>query len=248
MSVGTKLNFRNIIPSLITVAALVSGFMSILTTAEALRTNRGDLLITAAQLIMLAMVLDGIDGFAARALRGTTDFGAELDTFVDFSAFGIAPAALLSAVLLDGDMGLWRFILPALIVVSGACRLARFRTKDPHRGLGGYTGLPITMNAAWIALAVFVTQILFPTEPILTQGPFAVFFQACILLFITLQVSSFRYPKPEKNLVLFFTLISFVALLWVLQPLLAVRVALLLILLGLGFVLWPAVRWVIRRS
>jgi CDP-diacylglycerol---serine O-phosphatidyltransferase len=221
--------------------------MSILTSVEALRTSRSDLLIVAAQLIMLTLILDGLDGFMARALRGTSEFGAELDTFVDFSAFGVAPAVLLFAVLLNGDLGLWRFILPALIVVSGACRLARFRTKDPQRGLGGYTGLPITLNATWVALSVFVTQILFPGEPILTQGPFAVFFQACILLFITLQVSSVRYPKPEKNLVLFFTMISIGTLLWILQPLLAVRVALLFILLGLAFVLSPVVRWVIRR-
>ena len=70
---------------------MLAGFLSILVTFEGMHMARPDLYSSAAQLIMLAMILDGLDGNVARMLKGESDFGAELDTYVDMTAFGIAP-------------------------------------------------------------------------------------------------------------------------------------------------------------
>ena len=89
-------NWRQIIPTLFTLAAMLCGFFSILFALE------GELYyLLSAQFIMLAMILDGIDGKVARMLKGTTAFGAELDTYVDMMAFGLAPAILIYQVALS---------------------------------------------------------------------------------------------------------------------------------------------------
>ena len=68
-------NWRQIIPTLFTLAAMLCGFFSILFALEG-----EPYYLLSAQFIMLAMILDGIDGKVARLLKGTSDFGAELDT------------------------------------------------------------------------------------------------------------------------------------------------------------------------
>ena len=74
------LNWRQVVPTFITLAAMLSGFLSILTTFWGMHMDRPDLYSRAAQLIMLAMILDGLDGNVARLLKGCSPFGAELDT------------------------------------------------------------------------------------------------------------------------------------------------------------------------
>ncbi|MDP6847917.1 MAG: CDP-alcohol phosphatidyltransferase family protein, partial [Kiritimatiellia bacterium] len=95
------MKWRQAVPTSVTIVAMLSGFLSILVTMEGIRTGEPyPYYRWAAQLIMLAMILDGIDGNVARALRGQSEFGGELDTYVDMTAFGIAPAILIFAVTL----------------------------------------------------------------------------------------------------------------------------------------------------
>lgn len=188
------MNARPIIPVTFTFAALVAGFMSIIMTA-------GQNFEAAAKLIMLALLLDGLDGTLARMLKATTRFGGELDTYVDFTAFGLAPAFLAYEMVLK-DAGLGGLLLACAIVASGAARLSRFRVVDPYRGQRGYLGLPITVNAGWIALFVIVAESGFVSEDwlSLTRGPSATFLWTCVTAMVFLQVSRIRYGKPTKNL------------------------------------------------
>ncbi len=230
-------SWRRIVPSLVTLSALFFGFASILATLESMRLGTPHLLARSAQYIMLALILDGLDGNLARWLKGTTDFGAELDTFVDFTAFGAAPAVLIYAVMLQGASPCWRIILPALIVFSGALRLSKFRLKDPLRGQGGFIGLPITVNSSWIALSAFAALVLRPGDPILVTGPVAFAFQLPILVMIALQLSNLRYPKPSNKPRYFAPAVLVVLLLWVLSEITAAWIAVLLALGCLGYVL-----------
>ena len=75
------------IPNLITSLNLVSGFIGIIFAA------RGDI-ISASWLIAAAMVLDYLDGFAARLLNAYSDLGKELDSLADIVSFGVAPAII----------------------------------------------------------------------------------------------------------------------------------------------------------
>lgn len=229
---------RQVIPSLVTVSAMLAGFISILVTIQGMLIEPENLDMPnywfrlSAQLIMLSMILDGIDGNLARWLRGTSDFGAELDTYVDLTAFGIAPAILIFAVALQNRNEVWRILLPSVVALSGMVRLARFKVKDPLRGQGGYAGLPITANAGWVAMFVLISE----TPPLdkfsLHQGKIAILFLAGIIIFIILQVTNFRYPKPTKKAMLFVPCIILVAMLFAPRQNIALTAACTLLFLG----------------
>ena len=168
---------------------MASGFFSILMTLD-------DWHLAAARLILLAMILDGLDGHLARGLNATSKFGAELDTYVDLTAFGIAPAVLVyEQAALSGHKAAG-FLLSMAVVISGVIRLARFKAQDDFRGQKGYTGLPITISAGWVALLTLMSQ----AEP--ERFSFNLFV-VTLLICLLLQVSNARYPKPTKNLVHF---------------------------------------------
>ncbi|KAF0159260.1 MAG: phosphatidylserine synthase [Syntrophaceae bacterium] len=234
---GILANWRKIIPTMVTLSALFFAFASILSTQEAMRLGTPALLALSAQYIMIALILDGLDGNLARWFKGTTDFGAELDTFVDFLAFGVAPAALLYAILLDGPSALWRVILPLAIVFSSALRLARFRLKDPFRGQEGFIGLPVTVNSSWIALAAFAAQVMYPEEHLLVKGPVAIVFQFFIILMISLQLSNLRYPKASNKIRFFAPAGLLVLFLWILSETYAAWLAIALIFICFMYVL-----------
>ena len=189
--------WRQIIPTLFTLTAMVAGLFSIL---QACSGNY----VLSAKLIMLAMMLDGLDGFVARKLNGTTTFGAELDTFVDLVSFGVAPAVLVYQITLK-DFGLLGLIIVSSIVISGALRLSRFKVINQGHGQQGYFGLPITIVAGLIALAVMLTQSDFlNTETLnLSKGYFAIFIWCNVIICVILQVSNIRYQKPTTKLIVF---------------------------------------------
>jgi CDP-diacylglycerol---serine O-phosphatidyltransferase len=187
------MTWRHVIPVSFTLGALLAGFCSMLMSAA------GEY-VQSAQLIMLSMILDGLDGAVARLLKGTTKLGAELDTFVDFSSFGVAPAILAYQAALK-DFGVWGVLIVSAMVLSGALRLSRFRIVDPFRGGRGYLGLPITVNGGWVTLFVFATQVgLGDVEWFnLHRGPMAAFVWASTLVFVALQISHVHYHKPTKD-------------------------------------------------
>lgn len=239
--VRTFINWRQMIPSIITLGAMLAGFLSIVYVVQGVKagpevTNEFGI---AARLIMLAMILDGIDGNVARWLKGTSEFGAELDTYVDMTAFGLAPAILIFAVAMKAGTPDWiRVLLPSAVALSGVVRLARFKVADPLRGQGGYGGLPITANAGWVALFVFISQVphtgkvdLFSLQ----QGWFATVFLVGILIFISLQVSNVRYPKPTKKAALFIPCVILVFLFVLLPKDYSIWVAVVMLMLGLAY-------------
>ncbi|MCC6428668.1 MAG: phosphatidylcholine/phosphatidylserine synthase [Phycisphaerales bacterium] len=145
---------RHIVPNLITTLSLCAGLSSI-HFALKLDWDR------AIMAVLVAAVLDGLDGRAARMLRATSNFGVVLDSLADFLAFGVGPAMILHRWLL-GDpakMGKWEAIGLAGVmtfVLCSALRLARFTAaaKTHKAGQGPsrfFVGLP-TPAAAMIVL------------------------------------------------------------------------------------------------
>ena len=220
------LTWRQIIPISVTLAAMMSGFFSILVTLESMgKPDPGQYHVWAAQFIMLAMLLDGLDGNLARWLRGTSEIGAELDTYVDLTAFGIAPALLIYTVSLQSSPAM-RVLMTSAVVLSGV--------------------LPITVCAGWVALFVFISQSDPPVfrsirspgqeELWLTQGPMAGLFLLGILGFIFLQVSNVRYPKPSKKAIVYIFSVVLVALLFVPAFKLSMYSAAIMIVLGVSYI------------
>ncbi len=242
------LSWRQIIPTVVTLAAMLCGFLSILATVWGMYMDRVDLYRRAAQLIILAMLLDGMDGNLARFLKGSSAFGAELDTYVDLTAFGIAPAILIFAVTFQGsDAPNWRMLLlPSMVALSGVVRLARFKVSDPLRGQAGYAGLPITANAAWVALLVFISQ----SEPLsrfsLHQGPVAILFLFGVLVFISLQVSNVRYPKPSKKAAIFIPVLVLAVFFFLPARDISLATAWVMIALGVSYIILGP--WYMRQT
>lgn len=186
-------SWRKLVPSIFTFAALCCGVGSILASAK-------EHFYLAALLILVALILDGLDGTIARLLHGQTDFGAELDTFVDITAFGTAPAVLIYMQPDFLNIPYWAEIAAFLVVMSGASRLSRFRIVDPYRGQRGYLGLPITVAAALIA--VFMIAFECKAEIPWIESHFAAIAigaWVCVFAMLVLQVSTVRYSKPTKN-------------------------------------------------
>ncbi len=119
--------FRVIAPNLITLLALCLGLTAIRLAYE----GRLELAIFS---ILVAAVLDGIDGRIARLLKGTTRFGAELDSLSDFVNFGVAPALVLYSFILHEVRGIG-WIVALVFAIASCLRLARFNVmlEDPHR-------------------------------------------------------------------------------------------------------------------
>ena len=222
--------WRKAIPCACTFAALCAGVGSILAAGA------GSFLLSA-QLILVSLILDGLDGTLARLLRAQTSFGAELDTFVDITSFGIAPAVLLYFYPDGGlrNVPFWGLALTFLYVMSGAARLSRFRVVDPYRGQRGFLGLPITTAAGFVAAYLIALESADGSGlPIsLTGGPLAAGFWLAMLLMLVLQVSHIRYSKPTKNPKVLIPFMAFIVMLFI--PSVAIYSAMMIFAYGVWF-------------
>nr|WP_255696825.1 phosphatidylcholine/phosphatidylserine synthase [Sandaracinobacteroides sayramensis] len=140
------------IPNAITMLALCSG-------ATGVRFAISGEFDKAAAAIVIAGLLDGIDGRVARLLRGTSRFGAELDSLSDVTAFGVAPALILYLWALN-DLGRFGWVVALALAVCCALRLARFNAaldqEDlPKKRLGFTTGVPAPAGAGIALMPLF---------------------------------------------------------------------------------------------
>ena len=111
--------------------------------------------------IVVAAVLDGIDGRIARLLKGATRFGAELDSLSDVTAFGVAPALIVYLWSLQYLPGVG-WVIALSHAVTCALRLARFNAQidaapQPHKRAGYLTGVPAPVGAALTLSPLFLT-------------------------------------------------------------------------------------------
>lgn len=168
-----------LLPSLLTTANIFCGFQSIVMTFQ------GDFHF-AAVLIIIAGVLDGLDGRIARMTGGTSEFGGEYDSLADVVSFGLAPAFLLHVWGLT-PLRRIGWILAFLFLICGAIRLARFNIQHGASDRRYFVGLPIPMAAA--ALSGFVLAFRRPITDRIISGSFAVL----VLVISLLMVSRVRY-------------------------------------------------------
>jgi CDP-diacylglycerol--serine O-phosphatidyltransferase len=157
---------HRIIPNMLTLMALIAGITSI----QKAINGQFD---TAVLMLLAAAILDTLDGAAARALKSSSEFGAQLDSLSDFLAFGVAPSLILYEWVLD-DAGKLGWIATIALPVAAALRLARFnvmakKTDDmPAWKKGYFSGVP---SPAGAGLALFPIYIWFMLSP----GTFDVF-------------------------------------------------------------------------
>jgi len=170
-----------LIPSLFTTGNLICGFFSIISTFS------GQYL-QAAVFVILAHLLDGLDGFVARLTKTTSQFGIEFDSLADLVSFGLAPAVLVYYWALL-PWGTWGWLAACLYVVCGALRLARFNVQIGTVERSYFVGLPVPGAAEMIAATVLMYYFLGGEGA--TNKRFILLL--VIYLLAGLMVSNFRY-------------------------------------------------------
>lgn len=151
---AAKIGIIKILPSLITLMALIAGVTSIQ------KAIGGD--FEAAVLMLLAAALfDVLDGAVARALKAQSEFGAQLDSLSDFLAFGVAPAIMLHEWTMV-DAGKLGWIASIVFPVAAALRLARFNVAAktghdlPLWKKRYFSGVPTPAGAGLVMMPIYV--------------------------------------------------------------------------------------------
>ena len=159
---------RVVIPNLVTLAALALGLTSIRFAIE----GNFEYAVVA---VIGAAILDGLDGRIARAIRGTSRFGAELDSLADFVDFGVAPALILYLSSLDRIKSFGWFAA-LIFVIAAALRLARFNTMlddrdKPAWHANFFVGMPAPAGAiiGLLPLYVHLSGMILPSWHVPTQ-------------------------------------------------------------------------------
>src|SRR4051794_12956255 len=205
---------RTLVPNLITLLALCAGLTAIRLAIEAK-------LEWAVAAIVFAATLDGIDGRVARMLKGTSRFGAELDSLADFVNFGVAPALILYFWGLH-ELGYAGWIAAMVFAICTGLRLARFNIMidDPNRppwAANFFVGMPAPGGAITVLLPIYVYLLGMPRLAFVAPVTLVYTLAIAFLMVSRLPVfSGKRVGKriaPEMVLPVFVAVVLFFALL-----------------------------------
>lgn len=202
------LPLRAVAPNAVTALALCSGLsgvrFAILGQWE-----------QAVAMIMVAGVLDGIDGRIARLLHGESRFGAELDSLSDAISFGVSPALIVYFWSLR-DLPRIGWICSLLLAVFCALRLARFNAQidvaeQPHKSAGFLTGVPAPAGAG---LALLPMIAWFWSEQPVLRSPYLVAPWIALVAFLMVSsVATFSWSSLKLRRSIRFEAIALVVLL-----------------------------------
>jgi len=169
-------------------------------------------LVLAGIFIVIASVLDFLDGLAARVLNAYSEIGKQLDSLADIVSFGVAPGAILFTLLefsmfednlpiyeIAASWQQWLILFSSfLIPVFGAIRLARFNANTT--GESFFRGLPIPANGIfWAAMGLILEvpkyheylQVIYSTQNLLILGIFMSGMMVISMPMFSFKISSF---------------------------------------------------------
>ncbi len=181
------LSVGKLVPSILTLLALCCGI-------TAVRFGQDDQWSTAVTFVIAAMILDMLDGRAARLLGADSRFGAQLDSLADLVSFGVAPAIIMYMWSLR-EMGNAGWIIALIFCACGAIRLARFnvesvRDEGATKGNPYFTGLPTPAGACMALLPLLIS---FQWNDPLVRQPWI----SAVVIAITSAMMVSRLPTPS---------------------------------------------------
>jgi CDP-diacylglycerol--serine O-phosphatidyltransferase len=186
-----------VFPTALTVLNIFFGFVSILLSIRGFlasslgdHAEAGERFQLACYALLIAAIFDTFDGFVARAMHATSEFGKEYDSLADVVTFGAAPAILVWAWALNLFPRLGGGIA-FLFLVGGSLRLARFNimtAKTDHRY---FVGLPIPAGA--LAIAAIIN---YAPDPV-TDRRFAAIILVVVVGLAFAMVSTVRYRSQK---------------------------------------------------
>lgn len=205
---GTDNGFSlvQLLPNILTLTAICAG-------ASAIRFGVQGNYMLAVQLIIVAGVLDGLDGRLARALGATSKIGAELDSLADFLNFGVAPPLILYFWAMHDTPSLgWIAVL--IYSVCCAMRLARFNVGNKSECVKSdnryFEGVPSPAGALLVLLPMYLS-FTFADDPVF-PGIIIGAYMICVglLLISKIQIWSFKTTRiSRENVGLFLVAVIF---------------------------------------
>jgi CDP-diacylglycerol---serine O-phosphatidyltransferase len=198
-----KLPLVQLLPNFLTIAALCSGLTAV---RFAIAGQFG----MAVALILVAAVLDGLDGRMARLLKSQSDMGAELDSLCDLVNFGVAPALITYLWAFQG-MRSEGWIACLVYAVACLLRLARFNVsnRQPENDSNSFQGVPSPAGALLVLLPIFLANSFDGGQPV------AIWAVALWMVIVgALMVGRFRTPS-FKRATIYAETVSFVILAFV---------------------------------
>ena len=149
----SKIPLRLLVPNFFTVLSLCAGLTAIRMAIE----QRYEMAIA---LVVIAALLDGVDGRLARALKAQSKFGAELDSLADFVNFGVAPAVIVFIWGLGSLPRGFGWIVALVFALAMGLRLARFNSmidvERPKWQANYFTGMPAPAGAITVLLPLYL--------------------------------------------------------------------------------------------
>jgi len=223
-----------ILPNLFTTGSLFAAFYAIVQATNGFYEH-------SAIAIVVAAVLDSLDGRVARMTNTVSDFGKEYDSLVDLVAFGLAPALVFYAWGLK-DFGKIGWLTAFIYVATTALRLARFNTQDTKSDKY-FRGLPCP------AAAVLAATTLWTVQSYGLTGTWTVVTALLVMILLSAaMVSSFPYRSFKdldlKNRVPFMTLLALVLVF----VLISFDPPVVLLLLSVGFALSGPILWLFGKK
>ncbi len=194
---------KYIVPNFCTSCNFLIAVLSLFIVANFFDFGDTDIFILSSYFIVYCVLLDKLDGFFAKILNASSEFGAQFDSLADLVAFGVAPAFIVAFFLkgqsdwyLENKIFIW--ISSGLYVLCAAIRLAKYNAMD-IKGIGSsecFEGMPSTLAGG--LNAVFTILII---KYAVSDDNLYYLIASPILLTVTalLMISPFRLPKVKKR-------------------------------------------------
>ena len=197
-----------VIPNLFTTANLFCGFYSVIASMKGMYE-------IAAVAIIIAVVLDSMDGRIARMTHTTSRFGGEYDSLCDLVSFGVAPAIMIYNWSLF-SFGKWGWVAAFLFVVCGALRLARFNVQTGIIDSRVFNGLPIPGGASVLATFMLLFYYLggegrYPSLPIMMGVIVIAIFMVSSIKYYSFKDLNYFSRKPFMSFVMIVLIFVIVA-------------------------------------
>lgn len=257
---------RQAIPNLFTVGSIICGLSALLIFHDPSEAGYQEML--AMGLVMLAMLLDFLDGRTARLIKGSSNFGAQMDSLADMVSFGVVPAFIVmiphqcwvppdNLIVADGYAGL-RFVVGICYAVAVAIRLARFNCRLEVADKNYFEGLPCPASAGlvviwWVVGRLVGVKDVNDTAKVLEVGSLFLAALSSILMVSNIPFYNFKHVHwtPFKKGVLWTVLLAlgavFLALGLFFTPLAIIPVLPIIIFVGLSlYILVSLIVWLLR--
>ncbi len=202
---------RYLVPNLFTGLNFLLGIFSIVVMTESFTSADPTQhllgfskppMVLGAWMIVWCVLFDKLDGFAAKILKASSDFGAQFDSLADLVAFGVAPGFLVyfTVQLMDplwfNDHRPLMIISMAVYVLCASLRLARYNSVDSEELVNYFHGLPSTFAGGWVAVNILLIY----KHNMIAAGTGQIIYLPLILIFTgILMVSPLYLPKLVRR-------------------------------------------------